>query len=428
MKKRLLIVVYILILATWACANANGYVPPALSGWSEQKTIKDPAEYNDYISALNMTDASAKAAAMEAFASKYPASVVRVDALEQAMSAYQQAKNVPKLEQIAGRLLEVDPNNIRALAISAYLARAGATSGNPARLKETCADAQKGIQALPGWSRPDGTTEEDFATLRKQMSQIFYGAAGFCALQNKDYPAAQANFVKSLELDPSDMQNAFQLGIADLQMNPLEATGFWYCGKAISLALAQKNEAGAQSIGAYCKAKYHNYRGTDEGWEQLVAATGAQNSPPAGFAAGIKKRATPAELACQAVAENNPSDLSFSDWEFILQQRDAAPCNLESANKVWAAIQEKEKNGEAKLKITVMVISVSGKAINVAITEDNQEARKADMEVHPEKPMLKPPASGAIIDVIGVISKYQLNPFLFTMEKATYTAAAHAAK
>src|SRR5438270_10968111 len=102
MKKFLLVVVHILILGTWSAANSNGFgsglVPAAPSAWLQQKTIKDQVEYNGYISALNMTDAAANAAAMEAFASKYAASGVRIDALKQAMAADQPAANMSKGE------------------------------------------------------------------------------------------------------------------------------------------------------------------------------------------------------------------------------------------------------------------------------------------------------------------------------------------
>ncbi len=65
---------------------------------TSQKVIKDPAEYNAYITALNTTDPAAKAAAMEAFVTQYPNSIVKIDALEQAMAAYQQANNQQKVE------------------------------------------------------------------------------------------------------------------------------------------------------------------------------------------------------------------------------------------------------------------------------------------------------------------------------------------
>src|SRR5579884_4037750 len=59
---------------------------------TSQKVIKDPAEYNAYMAALNTTDPAAKGAAMEAFVAQYPNSIVKVDALQQAMGAYQQAQ------------------------------------------------------------------------------------------------------------------------------------------------------------------------------------------------------------------------------------------------------------------------------------------------------------------------------------------------
>lgn len=429
MKRLLLVSVQIFMLSAFASRSANGLgenvVLPVASGWSEQKTIKDQAEYNDYISALNITNPADKASAMEAFAGKYPASVVRVEALEQAMAAYRDAKNLQKVEQIARHLLEIDPGNIRALAVATSFARSEASSGNAVKLKETCANTQKGIQALPNWPRPEGASEAEFVTVRDQMAEVFYGAAGFCALQDKDYASAIVSFLKAMKIDPNDLQNAFQLAIAELAQDPLDPVGFWYCGKAISTALGEENEAAVQSVTGYCKAKYHNYHGSNDGWDKLVSASRGEVAPPVGFAASIKKKPTPAELACQAVAENNPAELSFSDMEFILQQRDAAPCNLEAANKVWAAIQDKEKQGQARLQIPVMVISATKDALEVAVTEDNQAAKTADLKVSLEKPLLKLPASGTMINVIGVITKYELNPFFFTMAQgkiAVYTS------
>ena len=422
MKKLLLLPAQILVLSalspSLASALESALILPAASGWLEQKVIKDQAEFNDYISALNITNSADKAAAMEAFAGKYPASVVRVEALEQAMAAYQDAKNAKKVEQMASHLLEIDPGNIRALAVATAFARSEANSGNAVKLKETCANSQKGLQAIPSWPRPEGTSEAEFVTVRDQMAEIFYGAAGFCALQDKDYAAARASYLKAMKLDPNDLQNAFQLSIAELEQIPLDPVGFWYCGKAINTALGQKNDEAVQSVTGYCKAKYHNYHGNNEGWEKIVAASRGEAAPPEGFAATIKKKPTPAELACQAVAENDPAELSFSDMEFILQQRDAAPCNLEAANKVWAAIQDKEKQGQVRLQIPVMVISATKDALEVAVAEDNQEAKTADMKVSLEKPLLKLPASGTMINVIGVITKYELNPFFFIMAQA----------
>ena len=66
---------------------------------TNQKAIKDVAEYRAYISALNAQDPVQKAALMEAFVNQYPQSVLKIDALVQAMTAYKQAVNVAKVEE-----------------------------------------------------------------------------------------------------------------------------------------------------------------------------------------------------------------------------------------------------------------------------------------------------------------------------------------
>jgi tetratricopeptide (TPR) repeat protein len=376
-----------------------------------QKVIKAPAEYNAYITALNTQDPAQKAAAMEAFMAQYPASVVRTDAMEQAMAGYQQAGNVAKLTSVANHLLELDPANVRALAIVTFLNRSLASQGDAKAASDVRAEADKGLKALPGWQKPEGVSDADFEKLRKQMAAIFHGAAGFAALQAKDYAAARDHYLQSIESDPSNLQDVYQLAIAELEMKPADPNGFWYAAKAFQLA--QGNAAAQKSIADYGKAKYRRYHGGEDGWEQLVAAVASQPVRPPDFA--VKAAPTPAEIAVKAVQENAPGDLSFSDWEFVLTLRDASPANKEAAEKVMQAILEKEKQGTVKLRIPVKVISATGNAIQVAVTDENQQANMADMQVTLTKPAFHPATAGATIDVVGVITDYVLNPFSFRM-------------
>jgi tetratricopeptide (TPR) repeat protein len=382
-----------------------------------QKTIKDPVEYNAYIAALNTTDPAQKAQLMEAFVKQYPDSVVRVDALEQAMAAYQQSGNAAKVLETAKRILQFAPDNIRALAILTYIDRASAAGGDPSALKEGCSSAQAGLKSLPAWQKEEGVSDVDFEKLRNQMADIFNGAAGFCALQAKNYSQARDFYAKAFQIDPTNVQDVYQLSIAGLEMSPIDVSGFWYCVKTLSLLEQAKNTAGMQSASVYCKAKYRKYHGGEDGWDHLAAQSATQTAPPANFAASVKPAPTPCDLAVQAVQENDPATLSFSDWEFILEHRDCSPEGGVAAQKVWAALQTKQKNGDARLKIPVKVISATADTILVAITDDNIAANKADMQVKLTTPVEHPPAPGAEIQVIGVITRYTLNPFLFVMEK-----------
>src|SRR5882757_3547289 len=148
MKKFLVAVV--LAFATTAFAQTDATQQP--QGAAQQKTIKDPTEYNAYITATGLTDPNQKAAALEAFVQQYPNSVVKEDALAAAMAAYQQAGNLAKSAEVAGRILQANPNNVPALAVSVYTKRAQAVNTqNLAMLNEAGELAVRGLNALQNW-------------------------------------------------------------------------------------------------------------------------------------------------------------------------------------------------------------------------------------------------------------------------------------
>jgi tetratricopeptide (TPR) repeat protein len=391
------------------------------AAWPQQtKTIKDPAEYNAYIAALNLSNPVQKAAAMEAFAARYPKSVVRIDALEQAMAAYQQAGNAPKVEASAERILHIEPNNVRALAIVAFLKRSAAAQGNAAAVAASAAAAERGLKALPHWAKPNGMNNAEFKKLHNQMTAIFEGAAGFAALQAKDYAKARDHYRKSIAIDPNSMQDVYQLAVAELEMTPLDADGFWHVARALKLSAG--NAAAQQSIARYGKAKYKKYHGGEDGWDAIVAQAAKTANVPAGFAQSIKAAPTPAELAVNAVRDNDPKSLSFGDWEYILGYRDASPANKDAADKVWNAIQALQKNGAVKLKISVKLIRADATTLDVAITDDNQKSNTADMRVMLAKPLAALPAAGAMVDVTGVITGYTPKPFVFQITNGEVAA------
>lgn len=418
MKKVLVTV----MLAFAIAASSQQPTQPAGQTPTSQKVIKDQAEYNSYMQALNNPDAAAKGAAMEAFVKQYPQSVVLTDALEQAMAAYQQAGNAAKVEEMAKRILQLQPNHIRALAVVVAIDRSKATQGDQAALKESCSYAQNGLQQLPAWQKPQDMSDSDFEKLKNQMADILNGASGFCALQAKNFPEARDFYTKAYKIDPKNFQDVYQLTVADLEMNPIDLTGFWYGAKA--LALAGNNAATVNAISPYIKGKYKKYHGKVDDWDQFAATTASQAAPPA--AADMAKLITPAPTPCdfavQAARDNKPEDLSFSDKEFILSKAGCSPANKDAADKVWQSIQDLEKGGEARLEIPVKVISATKDSIEAAVSDDNQTANKADMHVELEKPVLKPPAAGTMTKIVGVITKYTPDPFMFTMEKGALPA------
>ena len=382
-----------------------------------QKVIRDPAEYSAYTTAVNMRDPVQRAAALEAFVRNYPDSVVKIEALEHAMAAYQQSGNQTKLGETARRILALQPNSVRALAIITYLDRNNGQDHN----EEVCASAQKGLQEMPRWQAPEGIREAESHKLRAQMAAIFYGALGFCGLGKKDYVAARDYYIKALQISPNNMTDSYQLGITDLEMNPIDPSGFWYIAKAMNLAQAQGNSAASEGMESYAKPKYRSYHGSEDGWEQLIRRAASESAPPPGEI--VEKSQTPAELAVRTVQEHDPAKLSFEDDELVLSYRDASPANKEAAEKVWQTLRNNNR-----MKVSIKVVSATRQMIDGAITEENQNANRADVRVVLQKAMAHPAVVGSTIDVEGVMTSYTPQPFMFTMgnsEIAVGNPAAH---
>lgn len=422
----LLVATATMVLADPGSATA-GAVPDAAAQTS-QKVIKDPGEYNAYMAALNEPDASKKAALMEAFVQRYPQSVVKSEALDYAMAGYQQAGDAGNAERVATQIVATQPDHYRALLIIAYAKRTRAAQQKDPKLvltlvTEAQVAAEHALQVLPNAPLPEGVSKEDFEKQRAQIEPILHGIVGFALLQTKNYEKARDHYLKA---DLTDLQNVFQLAICELELNPIDINGFWHVVKAAKLAEAQNNAEGAKQIAAYGKAKYKKYHGTTDGWDAFAASVARQNAPPTAteLAGLIPKAPTSCEIAAKAVKENKPEDLSFADYEFVLQQRDCSPANKDAADTVWAVIQSKQKNGEVKLRLTgVKVIASTKESIEAALTDDHQTNNTADMHIVMAQPMTKPPAVDSMVDVIGVLTSYVPSPFIFIMEKGELPAA-----
>ena len=276
-----------LLLAFAAAAALGQQAPPG------QKVIRDPAEYKAYAAAVNLPDATRRAEELEAFVQQYPQSAVLTDALEQELAAWQAVGDSAQMKRVAKRLLAADPGNVRVLGIVVALDRVSAAQGDLASLNEMCVEATGGMREVPMWRKPAGMTDADFAALGKLMNDIFIGAEGFCAVQEKNYPEAKDWLARALKIDPANVQDVYELAIADLESTPLDVNGFWYCGRAIHLARSAAIPQDAGAMANYCKAKYTQFHGADDGWDALVTATAAEDAPPADFARQIKQAPVP---------------------------------------------------------------------------------------------------------------------------------------
>jgi len=409
---RLLLSVMAIALASVATAHAQTTPPPAVP------QTENPAEGKSYAAAIDTRDPTKRAQALEIFIAWYPNSILRVAAHEQLMAAWQAANNPAKADAVAGKLLQIEPDNLRALANRVYVGRTRVASGDTAALQPALAAAERGLSVLSRLQRPLDVDERAFMRVKFQYIAVFNGMLGYAALQQKDYARARRLLADAVAVDPENLQDVYQLAVAQLEGTPLDALGFWYGARAVAISRAAKNEQAAASIEKYVRARYKIYRGSEEGFDAILARAAAERAPTDNFTGSIPRKLTPEEKAVQLVTDNDPATLSYTDWQLVLSRRDATPANRAAADQVWKAISDKQRGGETRLKIAIKVLRSAPDRIEGAITDENQASGTVDLEVRFGRPLSPMPSVGTQISVIGMLTEYRAAPFAFMMTNA----------
>ncbi len=384
--------------------------PPAqgqAQSGSQAPVIKDPAEYNAYVAAVQQKDPNAKISGMEAFLTQYPNSVMKQQALEILMQSYQQTNNVQKATDTAQKLVEANPCQVPALTLLAYIDRMRAQGGDP-NGKQLSADAgkygQQGLGCLDKFQKPEGTSDADFQKMKAQMTGNFDAAVGWGALQDKDYAKSAQSLKAAVDANPPDSQKdlalLYPLALSYLQQNPPDyQNGIWYAARAAAVAPPQS----APGIEKYARSQYVKFHAGDDGWQDVLNAAKA-----GGAQVPIKPAPTPAEQAHDMVTKTTPDKMDFATWEFVLQN--GSP---DDQATVWNAIKGKA------VQMNGTVISTEPTQFMIAGSSDDIDAKKADITLKFEDkvPVRLIPKDGASFDFQGEPSSYTPNPFMMVMEK-----------
>ena len=398
---------------------------------SAAPVIKDPAEYNAYVAAVQSKDPAAEISGLEAFIAQYPNSVMKNQALEILMGAYQQTNNAKKTMETATKLVTADTCNVRALALLSYFDRVMAQGGDP-NAKQLLIDGKKygqqGLDCLPKFTKPDGTSPDDFKKQTDQMNSIFHAVMGISELQDaveasqqhdaavkskddakaaatltvkdQNYAQAAKDLRVAVDANPTDFSVVYPLALAYLgQTAPDYQNGIWFAARAAAVAPAQA-QAGIEK---YARSQYVKFHAGDDGWADVLGAAKAN-----GAQLPIKPAPTPAEQAHKMMQETPLDKMDFATWEFVFTNGAQADQDL-----LWAAIKDKP------VRMNGTIISTTPTEFMIAGSSDDIDAKKADITLKFEDklPLKMIPKDGASFDFQGQPTSYTPSPFMIVMEK-----------
>jgi len=405
------------VLGVAVTAGAQDAAQPA-QGQAAGPVIKDPAEYNAYVAAVGQKDAAAKISGLEAFLTQYPNSIMKNQALEVLMSAYQQSNNVKKTLETATKLVTADTCNERGLALLAYFDRVLAQGGDP-NAKQLLVDGKKygqqGLDCMPK------VTDPDVVKMKDQMNSIFNAAIGISCLQDKDYDCSKKSLKIAVDSNAQDFSVVYPLALAywpdpKTPVPPDDArAAIWYAARASAIAPAQAQAA----IEKYARSLYVRFHAGDDGWADLLAKAKAGTSAPADLATLIKPAPTPAEQVHSMLASKKPEDMNFAEWQFVFTNG-----TQEDQDAVWNVIKGKA------VQMNGTVISTDPDTFMIAGSSDDIDAKKADITLKFEEkvPVKLVPKDGASFDFQGEPASYTASPFMMVMEKGQLLKAAAPAK
>lgn len=298
----------------------DGQAAQGASTSCAQITIKDAAEYNAYANATSQSSPAAKAEAIESFLQQYPSSVAKVEMLQDLMDAYRGAGNVPKMLDAAKRLLQADPNNMRAMLAVVYLenlqANQPANAANKQQLlDDAAAVAEKGINA----PKDACMSQADYDKVKDLATPTFYSAIGADDAAKKDTKDEVDAYTKELQSykDPAAttqgaaLLDTYYLGNAYINEDPKDIKdAVWFLTRAAQFA-QPPYKSQIETAAEYWFKKYHCSQNDascnttppkDFAAIQQLASVPANVFPPASYdPTKAPPPPSPADLAHQAV-------------------------------------------------------------------------------------------------------------------------------
>jgi tetratricopeptide (TPR) repeat protein len=349
-----------LVLATvMALASIGLFTAPTLRAQdSGQIEIKDPAEYNAYQQAASQSDPGAKASGLESFLTSFPQTVVKKTALDQLIDAYQKSGDADKELSAASRLLQVDPNNMKAIYISVALKKGQCgKTGDPQTCDDAAALAQKGLTVPKGADVSDA----DWQRMTGATYPVYDSAIALDDLvSKKDSKAAEDEYRKELNLFPPEgttsglaLVDTLQLAEAYAKPDARDAVqAIWFYARAWNFAPA----AYKAQIEPKLEYWYKRYHGNLDGLDAVKTASAQSLFKPDSFT--IAPAPTPPEIVHNVLAATpDLTKLNLEDKEFIL-----ANGTKDDAQKLWAVLQNQAT------PVPGVVIDASASVLKISVT------------------------------------------------------------
>ncbi|HTB19850.1 MAG TPA: hypothetical protein VK708_17130 [Bryobacteraceae bacterium] len=270
-------------------AMAGMLVPAWVTGQDKpaagQPQYKDPAEFTLYDSILKDTNPKTRLDKLQEWQTKYATTEFESQRKALFLDTYVKL-NQPKEAIAEAKLILADnPKDFTSLYYTMYFTRALAGDKPTPEVLDQGEKAEAALLANID-TPPPNVTPDQWKGARPGVETLAHSTEGWIEMQRKNWAAAEGEFQKALQMDPNSGEVDFFMGtVVASEKNPQKMSEalFYFARAATYEGTGGLAPAGRQQALSYVQRAYKGYHGSDEGFNDLLAAAKAQATPPADY-------------------------------------------------------------------------------------------------------------------------------------------------
>lgn len=388
---------------------------------AKKKEMKGQAEFDLY-DAFQKAKGKDKIAALDKWKQGFPDSDYAFDREEAYLGTYQELGMNRQYFDKAVEILNTHPDHFYAIyavetALYTLSPPAPADLDNGERVSKHVLSGLDTIFAPA--NKPATINDATWTQTKGVMPGLAQRQVAWIAVQRKDYPKAEVELTKFLQMDPSQAQ--FSYFLAQAQFNQRQADpnkqppAIFHFARAASVAGPGAMSANDQKTTlAYVTNLYNQYHGSNEGFDKVVAAAKASAFPPAGFT--IDSASQIAAQKAQAQAAADAANPIFAFWRDLVKD----PL-LKDGDSYFDAMKGALLPGEPgkakgfeKFKAKLISMDPPNKPKTLVLALEKPDVADVTLKFDPPLPGTMEP--GAELEFEGAPVSYTKDPFMVTFE------------
>jgi tetratricopeptide (TPR) repeat protein len=385
----------------------------APSSAAPQKNWKDRAEYDLFDSITKDTNPKTKLEKLQQWEKQYPMTEWIKERRTLFLTTYAALNDGKNTTEVAKQILAEDPNDFTAsYYIMLFTQPMYGQTQTPAILD----DGEKAAKAILANIEmpPPNVAADQWAKLRPAVEVMAEKNLGFIAMQRKNWDEAEADLQKALTMTPNDATVDYQMGTviaSEKKLDKLPAAMFYFARAATYQGTGALTPEGQKAALTYVQKQYKNFHGSDEGFNDLVAAAKANPTPPAGFTIKNANELAQASAADEEKYNStHPSEVLWAGIKMALTAPDGAS---------YFMMMKGTEVPTLKGKVIKLEPAVKPKTILLAMEDKTNNTTTADATLKFEMPLAGKVEEGTELSFEGTADSYTASPFMvvFTLEK-----------